>query len=156
MRSQKITRFVGKNELLAAQTTLSVVQRPLGKLTQLGRRQRLKLHHSTAGQQRCVDLERGIFRRRPDQHHRAMRDVRQQSVLLGLVEAMNLVEKQHRVATACALVFSFGNRGPNFFDPGGDGGQSGKPGPDLLREDAGQRRLPSARRAPQNQRRQSS
>ena len=49
-----------------------------------------------AAQQRRVDREERVLRRRPDQDDDAVLDVRQQHVLLGLVEAVDLVEEQDR------------------------------------------------------------
>ena len=42
------------------------------------------------------DLEVGVLGRRADERDRAVLDVRQQRVLLGLVEAMDLVEEEDR------------------------------------------------------------
>src|SRR5690606_42156775 len=41
-----------------------------------------------------VDLEAGVLRRRPDEGEEPGLDVRQQGILLGLVEAMDLVHEQ--------------------------------------------------------------
>ena len=47
-------------------------------------------------EQRRVDLEVGVLRGRADQRDRAVLDLRQQRVLLRLVEAVDLVEEEHR------------------------------------------------------------
>ena len=49
-------------------------------------------------QERGVDLEVRILGRRPDERDRAILDVGKQGVLLGLVEAVDLVEEQDRAA----------------------------------------------------------
>ena len=49
-----------------------------------------------ARQQRGVDLEVGVLGRRADQRDEALLDRRQQRVLLGLVEAVDLVEEEDR------------------------------------------------------------
>jgi len=49
-----------------------------------------------AREQRGVDLEVGILRRRPDQRHEALLDRGKERVLLGLVEAVDLVEEEDR------------------------------------------------------------
>ena len=45
-------------------------------------------------QERGVDLEAGVFGRRSDERHRAVLDIGQEPVLLGAVEAVNLVHEQ--------------------------------------------------------------
>ena len=51
-------------------------------------------------EQRAVDLERRVLGRRADQRHEPLLDRRQQRVLLGLVEAVDLVEEQDRGCAA--------------------------------------------------------
>ena len=70
-----------------------------------------RLQHIDAGprQQRVVDLEGRVLGRRADEDERAVLDVRQERVLLRLVEAVHLVEKQHgalaaRPARACGML----------------------------------------------------
>src|SRR5436190_6402029 len=55
-----------------------------------------ELVDAAAGQKRRVDLEEGVLRRGPDQDDEALLDRRQQRVLLRLVEAVDLVEEEHR------------------------------------------------------------
>jgi hypothetical protein len=43
-----------------------------------------------------VDLERRVLRRRAEEDHVAVLDVREHDILLGLVEAMDLVDEQDR------------------------------------------------------------
>ena len=57
----------------------------------------LKLKHPAAADQRAVDGEERILRRRADQNHHAVFDVGQQHVLLRLVEAVNLIDEQQRL-----------------------------------------------------------
>ena len=59
-------------------------------------RKRLELEHAAAADQRAVDREEGIFGGRADQDHHALLHVGQQHVLLGLVEAVDLVDEQQR------------------------------------------------------------
>ena len=72
-------------------------------------RQRLQPEHAQARQQRRVDLEIGVLGGRADQRDRAVLDLRQQRVLLRLVEAVDLVEEQHR--RPAALVDPLARRG---------------------------------------------
>ena len=62
----------------------------------LGVGQRLEPHDARARQQRRDDLEARVLGRRADQRDSAGLDVGQQRVLLGLVEAMDLVDEQQR------------------------------------------------------------
>ena len=73
-------------------------------------------------QQRIVHLEGGIFRGRADENQGAVLDVRQEGVLLGLVEAMHLVEEQHGVARA-PQAFRLLHDGANVLDAGQHGRQ---------------------------------
>ena len=53
-------------------------------------------------EQRRVHLERRVLGRRADEHDRARLDVRQERVLLRLVEAVDLVDEEDRPLPACA------------------------------------------------------
>jgi hypothetical protein len=55
---------------------------------------RAQLVDLAARQQRRVDLEVRVLGRRPDERHEPLLDRRQQRVLLGLVEAVDLVEEE--------------------------------------------------------------
>ena len=63
--------------------------------------------HLAARQQRGVELERRVLGRGADQRDRAVLDVRQEAVLLGAVEAMDLVDEQQRALAVLAAL-----RGP--------------------------------------------
>ena len=71
-------------------------------------RQRLQHVHRRARQQRADHFERRVLGGRADEHEQARFDVRQERVLLRLVEAMHLVDEQDgrparlRAALACA------------------------------------------------------
>ncbi len=49
-----------------------------------------------AGEKRRIDLEGGVFGGRADQDDRAVLDIGQEGILLGAVEAVNLVDEQER------------------------------------------------------------
>ncbi len=63
-------------------------------------RERLQRVHAQARQESAVDLERGVLGGGADERHQVLLDGRQQRVLLGLVEAVDLVEEQHRAPVA--------------------------------------------------------
>ena len=76
--------------------------------------QRLELEDAAAADQRAVDAEIGVLGGRADQHHRAVLYVRQQGVLLRLVEAMHLVHEEDgfaaiQAALALGCVDGFAN-----------------------------------------------
>ncbi|MNF98103.1 hypothetical protein D3C84_809510 [compost metagenome] len=49
-----------------------------------------------AGEQGVVELERRVFRGRADENQRAVFDIRQERILLGLVEAVHFIDEQNR------------------------------------------------------------
>ena len=63
--------------------------------------QRLEPEHAAAREERGVDGKRRVFGGGADEGDRALLDVRQECVLLRLVEAMNLVDEEDG---ACAFV----------------------------------------------------
>ena len=79
---------------------LAGVKRAAQHLPDLLRGQRPQRVHPHPRQQRAVDLERGVLRGRADQRHHALLHSRQQRVLLGLVEAVDLIEEEHRAGVA--------------------------------------------------------
>ena len=115
--------------------------------------ERLQLVELTAGDQRRVDLEVGVLGRRPDQGDQAVLDRRQQRVLLGLVEAVDLVEEED--GRAPARLAALARPG----DHRSDLGTTGVDGRLLLDRPAGgvgddpsDRRLAGARRTVQDHR----
>src|ERR1035437_7609658 len=57
----------------------------------------LEAKDAQTGQQSGVDLEVRVLGRGADERDRAVLDVRQKGVLLGLVEAMDLVDEENRL-----------------------------------------------------------
>ncbi len=76
----------------------AVLHRTVEQHPDLVRRERVELIHASPRDQRRVDLEIRVLGRRADQSHEAVLDRRQQRVLLGLVEAVDLVEEEDRGA----------------------------------------------------------
>ena len=95
---------------------------PLEQSSDVGGGQRPQLVELRAREQRRVDLEVGVLGRRADQRQQALLDRRQQRVLLGLVEAVDLVEEEDRrlVADAAALLGPLDHR-PHLGPAGVDG-----------------------------------
>ena len=106
-------------------------------------------------QERGVDLEVRILGCCPDQRDRAVLDVRQQGILLRLVEAVDLVEEEDRaLAVEREPLLRLGDRAPDVGDTGHHRAHRRELGADLRREQAGQAGLAGARRSPQQQRRE--
>jgi len=61
--------------------------------------ERAKGHDPRPREQRGVEFERGVFRRRADQRDGAVLHDREETVLLGAIEAMDLVDEQQRAAS---------------------------------------------------------
>ena len=79
--------------------------------------------------------------------------MRQQGVLLRLVEAVDLVEEEDRaLAVQREPLLRLGDRGPDVRDAGHHRAHRGELGADLRGEEAGEAGLARARRAPQQQR----
>ena len=75
--------------------------------------------HSCARQKRIIQLERRIFRRRPDECQSTVFDVGQECVLLRFVKAMNLIQKQHGGnVSQLTLFFGLRHRRANVFHTG--------------------------------------
>ena len=81
---------------MPAQAALGVGQRPAHERLELRLGQALEHVHAAAREQRRVHLERRVLGGRADQGHGAPLDVRQERVLLGLVEAVDLVDEEDR------------------------------------------------------------
>ena len=82
----------------AAEAALGIGAGPLDDRPQVVGAERLQHQHRGARQQRRDDLERRVLGGGPDQDDRAVLDVRQEGILLGLVEAVDLVDEQDRAA----------------------------------------------------------
>src|SRR3954454_6990157 len=85
-----------------------------------------------------------------------MLHVRKKSILLGLVEAMNLIDKENGLAPDAAGSFGVGHHGLDLFNPAENGAEWDEIGPALSRHEAGQCRLSRAGRSPEDQRREAS
>ena len=104
------------------------------------------------GEQRRVDLEERVLGRRADQRHQALLDGGQQRVLLGLVEAVDLVEEEDGPAPVAAPLLGALEHRPDLGAAGVDrrllleGAVGGG------RDDPGDRRLAGARRSVEDHR----
>ena len=113
----------------------------------VGGQQRAQLVDLTAREQGRVDLEVGVLGRRADQRDEALLDGGQQRVLLGLVEAMDLVEEEDRRLGQLPAVLRALEHLAHLSAPGLDGAELLQGGMGGGGDDAGQRGLPGARAA---------
>ncbi len=148
---QRLDRFVVERQLLAAKPALLVGQRPADYRLDLLRRQEVQRVDAGARQQRPDDLERRVLRRGADERDRAVFDVRQDDVLLRLVKAVDLVdEKDCALSVEIATLTRLGDDASQVADTGGHGGDRLEVRLRLRGDDAGERRLAAAGRAPED------
>ena len=149
----ELAHLAGDVERQLAEAALLVGERAVDERAQLGLAERLEAHHLAARQQRGVDLERRVLRGRADERDRARLDVRQERVLLRLVEAVDLVEEQDgALAVLGQARLGLGDGVAQVLDA-----RLHRREPDEARvgargEDARQRRLARARRPPEDER----
>ena len=117
------------------------------------RRQPAEHEHLRTGEQRRVDLERRVLGGRADQHDVARLDPRQERVLLRLVEAVDLVDEHDRPAAGGPPdALGLGHHVADFLDARQHRAERDEPRLGRVGDDAGERRLARARRAPQDDR----
>jgi hypothetical protein len=85
-----------------------------------------------------------------DQGDGAFFDVRQDCVLLGLVEAVDLVDEQHGPQARPTVDLGLDHDLAKVSDPGGHSGHRHHPGAGFRGQQAGQRRLSASGRTPQD------
>ncbi len=133
---------------------LAIVDRPVEESYYLLRSERLQLVDAGAGEQRADDLERGVLGGGADEGNGAVLDIRQDGVLLCLVEAVDLVDKQDRLLGAHAeALLRLGDDATEVGDAGGDGGDRLEVGAGEAGDDAGEGGLAGAGRSPEDHRR---
>ena len=115
-------------------------------------RQRLEHVHAAAGEQRGNDFERRILRGGADQADVALLHVRQECILLGLVEAMDLVDEDDRARAVLLGALGVGHHLLDFLDAGEHGGELDELGLGHARDDLRQRGLAGAGRPPEDER----
>ncbi len=104
-------------ELCLAQPPLPVGERAVQERGDVRLPERLEHVHPGPGEQRAHDLERGILGRGAHEGERAVLQIRQERVLLRLVESMHLVQKKQRRAPArCARRARRLHRRPDVLD----------------------------------------
>ena len=139
---------LGVDRQLAAERRLDAVeQRAERRLVEAPQHQ-----HLAARQQRGVQLERRVLGGGADQRHRAVLDVGQEAVLLGAVEAVDLVDEQQRALAVAPPLACRLEHAAQVGDAREHRRQGFKVQVGLLGQQAGDRRLAAAGRSPQDQR----
>ncbi len=118
----------------------------------VGRLHRAQHVHGRAREQRGIDLERRILGGGADEGEQAGLDVRQEGVLLRLVEAVHLVDEDDRAAPARARLLRVHDGLADVLDAGQHRRQHDEFGVHRAGHQARQRRLADARRPPQDHR----
>jgi hypothetical protein len=145
---QRIDRLVVEREAVERN-----LLRALEQLTHLVVVERLQHVHLRARQQRRVDLEARILGGRADEGHEPRLDERQQCILLRLVEAVDFVDEQDRVAAgAIQRVLRLLHRLADVLHAAEHRRQRDELAVERERGQARQRRLADARRPPQDHR----
>ena len=120
------------------QPALRVGERPPDDGRDLVVGERLEAPDAHPREERGVHLEVGVLGGRADERDGPVLDVRQQRVLLGLVEAVDLVEEQHGAgAVEGQPVLRLGDRGAHLDDARHHRRQRDEVGADRIRRGAG-------------------
>src|SRR5712691_10162685 len=153
--SKEQQRFLISGKLLSAKAAFLVLQGAPQQQQQVVRAQGFEDNHPSARQQRGDHLERRVLRRRAEEHDQALFHVRQEGVLLGLVEAVDFIDEQSRgLAVQPTLLLGFLKNLTELLDTGEHGRKGDERRLYRLRQEMRERRLATTRRSPQDQRRQ--
>ena len=147
-----LQHVVGRGQIHFAQAALAIGERPPQQQHDLVFGERLQ-HIDAAAREQCrIDFERRILGGRADQPDVALLHVRQERILLRLVEAVNLVDEDDGPRAVLPRAFGVGHDLLDFFDPGEHGGELDELRLGHVRDDLGERGLARARRPPEDQR----
>ena len=103
-------RGLGNSQLQCTESALGIAQRALERSDDRLDRHRIHHMHAATREQRRIQLERWILRRRSDEQNDAFLDMRQKRILLRLVETMHLVDEQHAALALGKTDLSVGER----------------------------------------------
>ena len=137
---------------LPAQAALVVVQRALQRLDDVLAPDRVHHVHAATREQGRIELERGILGGRADEQDHAFLDVRQEGILLRLVEAVHLVHEQHRAHALGEIPLGLGQRLAHVGQARQHRGDGAELGIGVFGHQQRQRGLAAARRTPQHHR----
>ncbi len=137
----------------AGKATFFILQRAIDHAADVIRRQGLEDVRAHAREQCVIQFERWILGGRADEEDRPVLDVRQEGILLRLVETVHLIDEEHR-RTAIVLSYLAGAvyGCPDILDAGQDGRHGDELGAAARGDHAGQGGLAGAGRAPEDHR----
>ena len=93
-QDQAVNGFGIDGQMQLSQAPVPVADRPFQDQPQIIFRERFQHKHAAPGEQRCDDLERGVFRGGADQGDQAAFHMGEKSVLLGLVETVDFIDEK--------------------------------------------------------------
>ena len=143
-------RFVRRAEVETAQPALPVRERRPHHLLDRGLRERLEHEHLAAGEQRGVQAEARVLGGGPDQRDGPPLHVGEKGILLGAVEAVDLVAEEDGAPAGAAALLGLMDDLPHPLHALGHGAEADEGAAGVLRDEIGERGLPAARRAPQD------
>ncbi|MNS24541.1 hypothetical protein D3C72_563900 [compost metagenome] len=153
-RQQHLEAFIAEGQVALAQAPL-FGQRTLHQFAQGRFVEALEHVDAGAGEQGVVEFERRVFRGRADENQRAVLDIRQERVLLGLVETMHFVDEQNGAAAVLrGLLLGDFHRLTDLLDPGQHRRDRFEVRVRDFREQSRQGGFAHARRPPENHRMQ--
>lgn len=117
---QCIARLLRQQQILPTVATLAIAHRLLQHLYDVLRLQRLEQIDPCARQQRRVQFEGGVLGGGADKGNGAILDMRQEGILLTLIETMHLIDEQDRAPTDIAILARPLDRLADLLDPRGD------------------------------------
>jgi hypothetical protein len=124
---------------------------PFEEARHFNHRERVQHVHRSPREQRRIDLERRVFCRRTDKSQQPGLDIRQKSVLLGLVETMHFIDEENRSpAMVSARHFGACHGLTDVLDTGEDRREGNEIGSKGIRHQARQGCLAHPRRPPQD------
>jgi len=141
--------IVGSLQILAAQTTFVVVEGATEKLDNLRGSERFEDINLGAREKRGNHFEGGILRGRADEDDVAGFYVREKSVLLGLVEAVDFVHEDDSAMARAGLKFGGGHYVFDFLDARENGTESHEIGFGKAGNEASESGFAAARRPPE-------
>src|SRR5882762_11599450 len=150
--SDVLDRLLAHLDRFVAEPALLIRKGPPQQHFDLFRRERLQHVYARPRKQRRDYFKRRILRRRAYQNNVAGFDVRQERVLLRLVESMHLIDEHDRSPPGPPRMFRRGHHVLDFLDPRQHRAKRYKFRMRHSRNQSRQRRLPASRRPPQNHR----
>ena len=150
LRNELLERFPGNFDVPELESAGMILEREPCEAGQVFGRKRRKQDELAAGKERGIDFKSRIFRRRADKRYRSVFDSLEESVLLALVESMDLVDEEDRATSQILVGLRFGKDRLDFLDAAFYGGERDKALFRVKSDDVREACLAAARRSPEN------